>query len=367
MINHNDIRFFLGSNTKHGFVPLFNQLRDPVIGKRLYILKGGPGSGKSSLMRRIAKALVQEGHTIEYIPCASDPMSLDAILDRDAGFAMVDGTAPHTMDPSYPGAYDVIINMGSVWDDNILKHYKQDIIELSDTISQCHSMATSCITAAAALLEANKKLADRYVNNEAVALEASRIIEELEDSPTGKEHKRLLSAVSVDQLVFFEDTISSLCSKQYVITDDWGAASTAFMTNLHCYAMSKSLDVITCYDSIQNPDKIDHLLFPKAGIAITTSNSFHSCNYENSISIEGLMKPIEIMNISIMARHLSMSQSLIDNACSHITRAKQLHDNLESYYITAMDFSKVDTIYDQIIEEIRDITHKKNKIESLFD
>lgn len=367
MSTFNDIRFFLGSNTKRGFVPLFDQLKDPVIGNHLYILKGGPGSGKSSLMRRIAKTLVQEGHKIEYIPCASDPMSLDAILDYDAGIAMVDGTAPHTMDPNYPGAYDTIINLGSVWDDHILKKHKQDIIELSDTISQSHSMATSCIIAAAALLDANRKLASRYVNQEALTSEVSKLIEELENSPKGKERKRLLSAVSVGNFIFLDDTLTSLCSKLYIISDDWGAASSAFMSNLHCYAVSKSLDVITCYDSIHNPDKIDHLIFPKAGIAITTSNSFHSCNYENSVSIDGLMKPIEIMNISTMTRHLSMAQSLIDNACLHIARAKQLHDDLESYYIAAMDFTKVDDIYNKVIEEVHNFSRPKNTIQKFLE
>ena len=52
-----NVKFFMGSNTKRGFVPLFDKLKDPLNGHRFYILKGGPGSGKSTLMNVLPKLL----------------------------------------------------------------------------------------------------------------------------------------------------------------------------------------------------------------------------------------------------------------------------------------------------------------------
>ena len=48
--------FFLGANSAEGFYSLYDQLLDAGLDD-LLILKGGPGCGKSTFMRRIAEAL----------------------------------------------------------------------------------------------------------------------------------------------------------------------------------------------------------------------------------------------------------------------------------------------------------------------
>lgn len=347
-----EIKFFLGSNTKRGFIPLFEELRNPSEGYRLFILKGGPGSGKSTLMRRIAKTLEEHGHKMEYIPCASDPDSLDAIIDYNAKSAVMDGTAPHTMDPKYPGAYDTIINLGDVWDNKALIKNKQRIIELTDIISQCHSMATSSISNAAALLYINRIAAIPFVNHDSIEATILQLIKELKDCETGTEHRRLLSAVSIGRIEFFEDTLTTLCPHLYVIPDDWGAASNELLSDLRNYALAKDLDFITCYCSIHTPDKIDHLLFPSIHLGITTSNASHSTSFSTGIVLDDVMYPIESSDNEIMLGRLSAAHQLIDTACKHVEDAKHLHDELEAFYIKAMDFTKVDGIYQRIVDEI---------------
>jgi hypothetical protein len=354
MANLNEIRFFLGSNTKRGFVPLFEQLRDPEGDHRLYILKGGPGSGKSSLMKRIAKTLEEHGHIIEYIPCASDPGSLDAIYDHDAKTAIIDGTAPHTMDPNYPGAYDIILNLGDAWNSDLLSQSRSTIMELCGQISLYHSMATACITSAAALLDCNRTLAKAYVDNIAIKKFISQITEVLQNSESGREHKRLLSAVTVGETLFFNQTLAALAPRLYIIPDEWGAASNQLLSGIREYALSRNLDFITCYCSIQVPDKIDHLLFPSIKLGLTTSNSFHAADSKNAILVEGLMNSIDKSAAEAMSYHLSLAKQLIAAAGDHVAKAKNLHDELEKYYIAAMDFSKVDRIYNCLVTKILD-------------
>lgn len=89
------VSFFLGANTPSGFYSLYDQLIDPDEARRVYLLKGGPGCGKSSLMRRVAAALEEAGEAAEYIQCSGDPGSLDAVVFPRLGAAIVDATAPH--------------------------------------------------------------------------------------------------------------------------------------------------------------------------------------------------------------------------------------------------------------------------------
>lgn len=46
---------------------------------------------------------------------------------------------------------------------------------------------------------------------------------------------------------------------------------------------------------------------------------------------------------------------LINEGLSCITTAHELHDELETYYIGAMDFSKVDEIYGETISKVESL------------
>lgn len=94
-----NIRYFLGANSPQGFYSLYDQLIKIEDAAAVYILKGGAGCGKSTLMRQVALAAEDENEQVEYILCSGDPDSLDAIVLPAQGVALVDGTAPHAAAP----------------------------------------------------------------------------------------------------------------------------------------------------------------------------------------------------------------------------------------------------------------------------
>ena len=89
-----NIRSFLGGNTPSGFYSLYHQLSDPRQFRAVYIIKSGPGSGKSTLMRRVERHVQAAGLKTEQVLCSGDPDSLDAVMIPELGAALVDGTAP---------------------------------------------------------------------------------------------------------------------------------------------------------------------------------------------------------------------------------------------------------------------------------
>mgnify|MGYP001150233811 CR=1 FL=1 len=92
-------QYFLGGNTPSGFYSLYHQLSDPARMRALYIIKGGPGSGKSTLMRRVERHVQAAGLETEQVLCSGDPDSLDAVMIPGLGAALVDGTAPQGVVP----------------------------------------------------------------------------------------------------------------------------------------------------------------------------------------------------------------------------------------------------------------------------
>ena len=89
------LHYFLGANTPQGFVSRFDQLGSAEDGWRKFVIKGGPGTGKSSMMKRIAAELEQYCDEIELVYCSSDIESLDALVVPGIKASIADGTAPH--------------------------------------------------------------------------------------------------------------------------------------------------------------------------------------------------------------------------------------------------------------------------------
>ena len=75
--------YFAAANTRGGFVSFFDKIFSEDECGRTYILKGGPGVGKSTFMKKLAKLSEDKGYTCEYFYCSSDPSSLDGIIIKE--------------------------------------------------------------------------------------------------------------------------------------------------------------------------------------------------------------------------------------------------------------------------------------------
>lgn len=340
-------KFFLGANSHTGFISYFKQLQEQNSSMQLLILKGGPGSGKSSLMKRVADFAESKGHKLEIIPCASDPDSLDAVIDLSANFAIMDGTAPHTEDPSLPGALHHIMYTGDLWDCAELGRHKDNIEKLTASISDCHKNAGSYIKSAAALLSENLRYSRIHLDKKAASEFAQSVTSCFSGGNYGKEKRRLLSAVSVGEVKLFSETVSAFADKIYVIEDQWGGAADYIMQAIYDAAMLCGEPVIVCPCSVM-PEKYDHLIFPQSRVAVVTQNSFLRFPFGEKTDADRFYTD---MALTVhMQQRLSDSKKLISKAASAVSDAKFLHDELEAFYIDAMDFSRMDEFLDEIIE-----------------
>jgi ABC-type hemin transport system ATPase subunit len=143
-------KVFPGGNTAEGFFSYYRYLLEKG-SKRIFVIKGGPGVGKSTLMKKIGYRMVEMGYDVEFHHCSSDNNSLDGIAVVDAGIVMVDGTAPHIVDPKYPGGLDEIINMGEYWDVDGMQVNMNQIIASTNEVSRLFARAYKFLNAAKAI------------------------------------------------------------------------------------------------------------------------------------------------------------------------------------------------------------------------
>lgn len=98
MNNGLETRYFLSALTGAGYYALHRQfLRPPE--RYFCILKGGPGCGKSTFLKRVGDAGRAAGLAVVRLHCAGDPASLDGVYFPEKRSGFFDGTAPHTVDP----------------------------------------------------------------------------------------------------------------------------------------------------------------------------------------------------------------------------------------------------------------------------
>ena len=144
--------YFPGANTGLGFVNRFDGIVPPWAKPHYtYVLKGGPGVGKSTLMRKVAARAAAKGYTVEEFRCASDPDSFDAVRVAELRVVLLDGTAPHSIDPVIPGACDEVIDLG-----HFLRHEEfmreADRLRARFAANKAHyARAYACLAAARAL------------------------------------------------------------------------------------------------------------------------------------------------------------------------------------------------------------------------
>lgn len=352
--------FFLGASSPQGFVSRFSELLDPSTMFKTFIIKSGPGTGKSSLMRTIAAKAETRGEAVEYIACSSDPDSLDAIILQQSRMAILDGTAPHTVEPKYPGAFESVINLYDCMEEESLLENREVILDLFHQNTVLHEKAGHYLSAAGSILSDTYRFANSCFDhaklvNYAAGL-ARREIPACKHSQPGHEYIRFLSGISGKGVTVFRDTVENLCDKKLVIDDPYGAVSRELLAALRDHAIEEGYDVISCYCPMSPNDKLEHLFIPGLRLGLFTSNKFHPFQADAYQCIHA-RRFLDNAAIKAKKQRLAFNykavNELIAEAASILKEAKGVHDEMERHYRETMDFDLVNRRVEEVEKRIR--------------
>lgn len=338
--------YFLGANTPNGFYSLYDELIDLRASDTLYIIKGGPGSGKSSFMKEISKAMVENDIDVEYIHCSGDPDSLDAISMPALGVAYVDGTSPHVIDAKYPGVMEEYLNFSSFYNNEELKKHKEEVIEINRTYKSLYARAYNCISAAWGVInETNNYVLDddiyKAIHKRSKGI-ISREISKSGSKKPGKKVKRFLTGITCKGLVNRFDTIDILAEKVYELDNELGLAH-YLLSDVAAAAINAGRDVILC-PSPMDPDKLEHIIIPDLSLAfVSTSRSiqYEGVSYRH-IRLDAMADGDKLKGYKQRIRFSRKTFGLLmQDATDTLADAKKLHDELEAIYNPYVDFTKV--------------------------
>lgn len=321
-----DVQYFLGANSAGGFFSHYDQLM-PQNGTLTRILKGGPGCGKSTLMKKVAARAEQLGLRAERILCSSDPDSLDGVRIPQVGYAVVDGTAPHVVEPKLCACGQMYLDLGSGYHLEALTPCRSALEGIQKAGQACYPKATACLKAMAALSPLSSGSGALTPN-----LFQTLCSKELPDRGSrGSLRTVFLSGHSPKGRLTCWDTIRALCSRIYVLHDSERAVGT-FLQQLAQAAVERGWDCLVG-DSPLFPGTPEHLLIPALGLAFVSSTPLAPCPWQDGTP---LGEPAAENTVDELRRQL------MEEAISHLRRAKEYHDLLEAAYAPHVDFSVAD-------------------------
>lgn len=345
--------YFLGANSPNGFCSMFEQSYSADQDWQVFIIKGGPGTGKSTLMRTIAQCAADVGQFAERIHCSSDPDSLDAVILPERKWAIYDGTAPHVLEPSLPGACERIIDLGRAWDADLLHQRREDIAHYSRLCSACHRRATLMLACAEVFRARLCEPTEQAANRQKISRAAERLCQRFEltrrSSTPGSVSRRLCSAVTPAGVMTISQEYIGSFGRIVPILDRYYSVSGFLLTELRDRLLERGYNLIECPCS-QNSQRIEHLLLPEEDICFTVRSDAHGLDDHTDSDARAIRAerflPVELTSGRHPLRTADRREMLrfTDLAANEMRQAKSIHDELETCYRDAMDFDLVTQI-----------------------
>lgn len=342
--------YFAAANGFGGFRSYFETVFNPKEFLRLFVIKGGPGTGKSSLMKKIAAHFESKGYEIEAIFCSSDKNSLDGIIinSKKGKVGILDGTAPHQTDAKIPGAIDEIINLGELWNHKLLIDNRETIIKLNDKKKSHYKSAYEYLRIAGEFFyELNRYISEAYQKSD------SQLINDLIfDIPhlnaSRNTATRLFSAFGKDGYTRLPIT-ETLAKKKLSVTGTYGSEY-IFMNHLLNAIESKGVPYIK-FTSPFSDGLTEGVLFPETETFIVTGSDFNE-KTDTSIFLEESVLKNNKEKLNYYSKEFD---EILTRAKDEFSAASESHFELEKIYTAAMNFTKIDALRENLIIYIADI------------
>lgn len=348
-------RVFPGGNTAKGFYSYYDQ----IIGSdatRLFIIKGGPGVGKSSFMKKIAQEMVDKGYDIELHQCSSDNGSLDGLVIPALKIAIIDGTAPHIVDPKHPGCVDEILNFGDFWDENGIRRNRDQIVAITAKLGKLYSRAYRFISAAKSLRDdmefVYKEALDKVNFNLALTELKTEILAGIPYVPKeGKARHLFGSAYTPGGKVDYYETIVDTMKNIIYINSSYVEGVSIILEEIVDESIKKGL-FVEVYHEPMVETIIETIIIPKLQLALTSSKKYENSNMK-VFDIDAFMhKDVLLENEDILKVDIKLINELLAEGLANMSDAKKEHDILEACYIPNMNFTAIDNLKEDILHKI---------------
>lgn len=366
------LHYFAGGNTARGYFSLYESNFAEL--EKIFILKGGPGMGKSTLMKKLANEWLEKGYDVEYIHCSSDPDSIDGVIFPALKIGIVDGTEPHVVEPKAPGAIEEYVNLGHAWNSQQLVAEKAEILRLMKERQEAYERAYKYYAEALAVHDEWEEIYIANMDFEKLnALTGKLKTKFFGDIFLNKKadvRHRFLGAATPIGAVDYVPNLTEGLPKRYFLKGRPGSGKSTLLKKLATTAENRGFDV-EIYHCGFDPNSLDMVIVRELGMAIFDSTAPHE--YFPSRAGDEI---IDLYKVAILPgtdeiysdqiKDVSaIYRAKMNDGTASLSEAKKLHDEIEKIYQRAIDFTIIDDIQKDMETDILDLA-KGNTIKSIL-
>lgn len=329
------VRFFLGANSGDGFYSLYDDFACSP-GDRLYLIKGGPGCGKSTLMKALAARAEEHGYSAEYILCSGDPDSLDGVYIPALKLGFADATAPHILEPRLFADDSCYVNLGQFcsWQSSGLA------AEYSASYKQMYKTAYAFLSAAKEIKKvrvlgvSGEKIIES-VHSRADSALRRELGEKRSYAGRGRITKRFISCISCMGEVCLTDTVKKLCKRIYIVDDRFCLADT-YLKRIACGVAKRGIDATVCPSPLC-PDELEAVLLPEHSLGFVSAKIMQLEKPWRHVRLDALVS--SAAQKSQIKQLDKLYKALLEGGTGYLAQAKKYHDLLEAEYKPLIDFA----------------------------
>ena len=333
--------YFAAMNGRAGFTSFFEEIFFCEGIKKRYVIKGGPGTGKSSFMKRAALRAESGGARVEYYYCSSDTSSLDGIV-IDSRIALLDGTSPHCYDTVLPGARDEIVNLGEFWRAEGLESRAQELFELSERKKRAYASAYGFLRASGEAFDGGMTAMASCVNEEKLKGAAGRLFYKLQR--TTAMPSRAVTAVG--RIRTCQISALGTCGRQRLDTlerravsicpiEEYYGTSQLFLRELIALGLSYGERMSVSYNAPYTgvPEAV---LFERTGELFTCGVAKDG---ETAVNMKRFVNAHALSRVRPCCRGAAQATERLNAlAEERLSEAGRLHGEIERIYVANMDF-----------------------------
>lgn len=337
--------FFLGANSAKGFVSLYPEVQRE--GRPVLVIKGGPGCGKATCIRRLAQAL---GGAEEWYHCSSDPDSLDGVVA--GGKVLLDGTAPHLLEPTFPGCDGDYLTLPAFRDLPGLQSKKEALYALK-AASAAHYQGAYRQLAAVEQVREERRQTARALLKKPPRTRAAGLLQRLvpRQQGSGRVYLRFLEGVTPKGWLCLEDTVRACAHTIIAVSDRYGVGE-GLLQALREGALERGHRVYACMDPLA-PERLRHLLLPDCGVAFVTREGENFAGADRTLHLEHLLAGETLGQERGRLRLLErLERSLLADGVAHLAAAHALHDKMEVLYRPHVDWEAMEAHYRVLAERL---------------
>lgn len=325
--------YFASSNSGEGFKNYYNEVFGRV--QRIFVIKGGPGTGKSRFMRDVAKYAESRGWESENYYCSSDPASLDGVILTREGqcVGVIDGTPPHAWEPQLPGAREQIINLGDFWDADALEKRVDEIERINRAKNACWKRAYKWLEGCTDMCDIIRAHGESLINERAVVARAAAMLSGIADGDGFNARTALIDSVGMMGRAYSE--AFERCGTVYAVHDHFLTADILLRAFIG-EAQRKKIKIVMSYDAI-DPRRVDGVMVDGGQVSAVVVKQTAPQNCEH-IYMRELCACADGVVADEVHRAERCYEKMLLGAKAALADVGNRHFELEQIYVSAMDF-----------------------------